>query len=53
MGRQEAFETFRRDYELNRNIEDNKRTLKQRYTEAKTLGEQVNGARAVISEFLH
>ena len=50
VGRQEAFEIFRRDYEQNQTIDDNKVNLKQRYAEAKTLGEQVNQARVKISE---
>lgn len=50
MGRQEAFEIFRRDYIHNQDIEDNKTTLKQRYAEAKSLGEKVNKARTVINK---
>ena len=49
VGRQEAFELFRRDYHQNDVIEDNKAALKQRYADAKTLGEQVNKARNKIS----
>lgn len=52
MGRQEAFEIFRRDYRDNHTIEDQKRVLKLRYQEAKKMGEQVNQARANISELL-
>ncbi|XP_028398653.1 kinesin-like protein KIF6 isoform X1 [Dendronephthya gigantea] len=48
-GRREAFEVFRADYPHNSNIEENKRTLKQRYGEAKTLGEQVNNSRKKIN----
>lgn len=48
-GRREAFEVFRADYPHNLNIEENKRTLKQRYGEAKTLGEQVNNSRKKIN----
>ena len=51
VGRQEAFELFRRDYHQNDVIEDNKAALKQRYADAKTLGEQVNKARNKISKF--
>ena len=51
IGRQEAFEIFRRDYEHNQTIEDNKDSLKQRYAEAKSLGETVNKARARISKY--
>lgn len=50
MGRQEAFEIFRRDYDQNQSIEENKQVLKQRYAEAKTLGEIVNRARTTISK---
>ena len=49
IGRQEAFEIFRRDYEHNQTIEDNKTILKQRYAEAKSLGENVNQCRTSIS----
>ncbi|XP_064600803.1 kinesin-like protein KIF6 [Liolophura sinensis] len=49
MGRQEAFEIFRRDYRENHTIEDQKRVLKLRYQEAKRMGEQVNQARANIN----
>ena len=51
VGRQEAFETFRRDYPEQQTIEDHKRVLKQRYVEAKSLGQQVNNARDTISKF--
>ena len=50
IGRQEAFELFRRDYSHNQMIDDNKMVLKQRYAEAKSLGETVNQARVKISE---
>ncbi|XP_072546377.1 kinesin-like protein KIF6 isoform X2 [Salminus brasiliensis] len=49
MGRQEAFEIFRRDHEDRLTIEDNKAILKQRFAEAKALGEQVNQARNRVS----
>lgn len=49
VGRKEAFETFRRDYPHNDTIEENKQTLKQRYAEAKQLGEQVNSSRQKIN----
>lgn len=45
VGRQEAFEIFRRDYYNNLTIEENKHNLKQRYAEAKSLGEGVNKSR--------
>ncbi|XP_073248269.1 kinesin-like protein KIF6 [Porites lutea] len=49
VGRKEAFETFRRDYVHNDTIEENKHNLKQRYAEAKRLGEQVNTSRQKIN----
>ncbi|XP_013391269.1 kinesin-like protein KIF6 [Lingula anatina] len=49
VGRQEAFEIYRRDYEHNQTIEDNKSTLKARYAEAKSLGELVNKSRKQIN----
>ncbi|CAG2221785.1 KIF6_9 [Mytilus edulis] len=48
-GRQEAFETFKRDYPNNSAIEDNKDALKQKYVEAKKLGEYVNKSRTKIN----
>uniref|UniRef100_S4R6T5 Kinesin-like protein n=1 Tax=Petromyzon marinus TaxID=7757 RepID=S4R6T5_PETMA len=48
-GRKEAFDIFRRDYADNITIEDNKYILKQRYAEAKALGETVNQARSKIN----
>ena len=53
LGRQEAFEIFRRDYPQQQTIEDHKRALKQRYIEAKSLGQQVNGARDKISKYMY
>lgn len=50
VGRQEAFEIFRRDYAQNADIEDTKSTLKQRYAEAKSLGEIVQKSRSRISK---
>ncbi|XP_078398840.1 kinesin-like protein KIF6 [Cetorhinus maximus] len=50
LGRQEAFEIFRRDYADSMNIEDNKQLLKQRFTEAKSLGEKVNQSRNKINQ---
>uniref|UniRef100_A0A3B1J1R4 Kinesin-like protein KIF6/9 C-terminal domain-containing protein n=1 Tax=Astyanax mexicanus TaxID=7994 RepID=A0A3B1J1R4_ASTMX len=52
MGRQEAFEIFRRDHEDRLSIDDNKAILKQRFAEAKALGEQVNQARNRVSKSL-
>ena len=45
----QAFEGFRRSYRKGALIEENKATLRQRYEEAKALGEAVNGARACIN----
>ncbi|KAK1792914.1 hypothetical protein P4O66_001640 [Electrophorus voltai] len=42
---QEAFEIFRNDHGDRLTLEDNKAILKQRFAEAKALGEQVNQAR--------
>ena len=50
MGRQEAFEIFRRDNDRNQDIDENKRLLKEKYREAKMLGETVNQSRSKISE---
>jgi len=52
MGRQEAFEIFRRDYHHNQTIEENKALLKHKYAEAKSLGETVNQARTKISTYI-
>ena len=52
MGRQEAFEIFKRDYAGNEEIEDQKRYLKKNYTEAKLLGEQINTTRTKLSKKL-
>ncbi|XP_058162660.1 kinesin-like protein KIF6 [Dasypus novemcinctus] len=48
LGRQEAFEIFKRDHADSVTIEDNKQILKQRYSEAKALGESINEARSKI-----
>ncbi|XP_030643230.1 kinesin-like protein KIF6 [Chanos chanos] len=50
IGQQEAFEIFQKDHESRLIIEDNKAILKQRFGEAKALGEQVNQARSKINE---
>ncbi|XP_075451488.1 kinesin-like protein KIF6 isoform X4 [Ascaphus truei] len=50
LGRQEAFEIFKRDYADGGTIEDNKKLLKQRYAEAKSLGEEVNKVRNRINQ---
>ncbi|XP_077017816.1 kinesin-like protein KIF6 isoform X2 [Tamandua tetradactyla] len=48
LGRQEAFEIFKRDHADSITIEDNKQILKQRFSEAKALGERINEARSKI-----
>ncbi|XP_069418729.1 kinesin-like protein KIF6 isoform X2 [Ovis canadensis] len=48
LGRQEAFEIFKRDHADSVTIEDNKQILKQRFSEAKALGESINEARSKI-----
>ncbi|XP_036907915.1 kinesin-like protein KIF6 isoform X1 [Sturnira hondurensis] len=48
LGRQEAFEIFKRDHTDSVTIEDNKQILKQRFSEAKALGENINEARSKI-----
>ena len=49
MGRQEAFEIFRRDYSGNTEIDEQKRFLKKSYAEAKMLGELINKTRNKLS----
>lgn len=49
VGRQEAFDHFRRGNALNPKFEEHKRTLKQRYEDAKTLAEEINQFRNRIS----
>ncbi|XP_075781206.1 kinesin-like protein KIF6 isoform X6 [Pelodiscus sinensis] len=49
LGRQEAFEIFKRDHVDSVTIEDNKQLLKQRFAEAKSLGEKVNELRNEIN----
>ncbi|XP_070698913.1 kinesin-like protein KIF6 [Pempheris klunzingeri] len=49
-GKQEAFEIFIRDHEDHLAIEDNKNLLKQRSTQARRLGEQLNEGRNRINE---
>ncbi|XP_049620712.1 kinesin-like protein KIF6 [Suncus etruscus] len=48
LGRQEAFEIFKRDHADSITIEDNKQILKQRFSEAKALGEIINKARSKV-----
>ncbi|NXI98718.1 KIF6 protein, partial [Psophia crepitans] len=49
LGCQEAFEVFRRDHADSVTIEDNKQLLKQRFAEAKCLGEKLNEVRNNIN----
>ncbi|NXA81567.1 KIF6 protein, partial [Thryothorus ludovicianus] len=49
LGCQEAFEVFKRDHADNITIEDNKKLLKQRFDEAKCLGEKLNEVRNKIN----
>ena len=53
MGRQEAFDIYRRDYPGQHAIEEHKAALKQRYAQAKSLGEGVNTAKTKISKLVH
>ncbi|XP_069879937.1 kinesin-like protein KIF6 isoform X2 [Dipodomys merriami] len=48
LGRQEAFEIFKRDHADSVTVDDNKQILKQRFSEAKALGESINEARSKI-----
>uniref|UniRef100_A0A8C8Z2X2 Kinesin-like protein n=1 Tax=Prolemur simus TaxID=1328070 RepID=A0A8C8Z2X2_PROSS len=50
LGRQEAFEIFKRDHADSITIDDNKQILKQRFSEAKALGESINEARRKIGK---
>ncbi|XP_068041593.1 kinesin-like protein KIF6 isoform X3 [Anomalospiza imberbis] len=49
LGCQEAFEVFKRDHADSITIEDNKQLLKQRFDEAKCLGEKLNEVRNKIN----
>ncbi|XP_009473367.1 PREDICTED: kinesin-like protein KIF6 [Nipponia nippon] len=49
LGCQEAFEVFKQDYADSITIEDSKQLLKQRFTEAKCLGEKLNQVRNKIN----
>jgi len=50
VGRREAYEVFRRDYERNdHTIESNKQTLNKLTVEAKQLGKQLGDSRKQIS----
>ncbi|XP_070179968.1 kinesin-like protein KIF6 isoform X2 [Littorina saxatilis] len=49
MGRQEAFDIFIQDYAHQQGINENKLILKQRYKQAKVLGEQLNSAKQKIN----
>ena len=52
IGRQEAFEIFKRDYQGNEDIEEQKKFLKKSYVEAKLLGELINATRSKLSMFI-
>uniref|UniRef100_A0A663LLN8 Kinesin-like protein n=1 Tax=Athene cunicularia TaxID=194338 RepID=A0A663LLN8_ATHCN len=52
LGYQEAFEVFKRDHADSITIEDNNQLLKQRFAEAKCLGEKLNEVRNKISEYI-
>jgi kinesin family protein 6/9 len=52
IGRQEAFEIFKRDYEGNLEIEEQKKYLKKSYIEAKNLGELINATRNKLSNLI-
>ncbi|NWH66908.1 KIF6 protein, partial [Geococcyx californianus] len=49
LGCQEAFEVFKQDHADNITIEDHKQLLKQRFAEAKCLGEKINEERNRIN----
>ncbi|XP_065488052.1 kinesin-like protein KIF6 [Caloenas nicobarica] len=49
LGCQEAFEVFKQDHADSITIEDNKELLKQRFAEAKCLGEKLNEVRSKIN----
>ncbi|GFR60857.1 kinesin-like protein, partial [Elysia marginata] len=49
LGRQEAFDIFMRDYRDRKKIDSNKETLKQRYSEAKALGQRLNKSKQKMS----
>ncbi|NXU39322.1 KIF6 protein, partial [Drymodes brunneopygia] len=49
LGCREAFEVFKRDHADSLTIEDNKQLLKQRFDEAKCLGEKLNEVRNKIN----
>ncbi len=51
IGRQEAYEIFKRDYQGNEEIEEQKKFLKKSYVEAKLLGELINTTRNKLSMF--
>jgi kinesin family protein 6/9 len=52
IGKQEAFEIFKRDYSENAAIEEQKKLLKKNYAEAKIMGESINVSRNKISKSL-
>uniref|UniRef100_A0A8B9G3D5 Kinesin-like protein n=1 Tax=Amazona collaria TaxID=241587 RepID=A0A8B9G3D5_9PSIT len=52
LGCQEAFEVFKRDHADSVTTEDSKQLLRQRFAEAKCLGEKMNEVRNKISEYI-
>ncbi|XP_064403567.1 kinesin-like protein KIF6 isoform X2 [Halichondria panicea] len=48
--RQEAFDTFRKNFADMRAMDKHKKVLKTKYAEAKTLGERVNTCRLIINK---
>ncbi|XP_065061437.1 kinesin-like protein KIF6 [Rhopilema esculentum] len=51
VARQEAFDSFKKNYQHNHTIHEQKKSLKEKYAEAKSLGEQVNESRKAINSF--
>lgn len=49
--RNKAFEVFRKSYRKNEVIEENKQLLRDKYEDAKRLGQAVNDSRSRISIF--
>ena len=50
MDRANCFELFRKSYRKNEVMDDNKSILKSKYTDARSLGAIVNGARTRIND---
>ena len=47
--KKKSFEVFRQSYHANAAVEENKKLLRQRYTQAKGMGQKVNAARSTIN----